>query len=291
MMAKFNTSFISFLFTLTLVVSVILADTPIMSHQAIEQLSKRETSEQTKDLDANRQQRTINLKSEHKVENSAIFHKGPLYWYKKYAYEMGGHIDRVAPLRLHYSSEQRLRKQRDENLNRIDELTRREDLIKRNAAHEALTFENRDLKQRAALKEQEMINSQRSTAIKFEINHDIMWRAYYEVRLTTNQKNLHRVLPDERIALDALINNDKDRIKFYANAASDNWDSLIQLLKKEKVVDSNLEKLIKHSVMKVNMLKLDSEKTIVEIQAQIRKLVRKNIPIRAQIESDENLDS
>jgi hypothetical protein len=43
--------------------------------------------------------------------------------------------------------------------------------------------------------------------------------------------------------------------------------------------------------MKVNMIKLDSEKTIVMIQDQIRKLVRKNIPIRAQIESDENLDS
>jgi hypothetical protein len=100
-----------------------------------------------------------------------------------------------------------------------------------------------------------MINSQRSTAIKFEINHDIMWRAYYEVRLATNRKNLRRVLPDERIALDALINNDKDRIKFYANAASDNWDSLQELLKKEKVVDGNLETLIKHSVMKVNMIK------------------------------------
>jgi len=135
-----------------------------------------------------------------------------------------------------------------------------------------------------------MINSQRSTAIKFEINHDIMWRAYYEVRLETNRKNRQKVLPDERMALDALINNDKDRIKFYANAASDNWDSLNELLKKEKVVDTNLEKLIKGSVMKVNMIKLDSEKTIREIQDQISKLQRLNIPIKAQITADENLD-
>jgi len=36
-------------------------------------------------------------------------------------------VDQIAPLKLHYSSEQKDRKKRDENLNKIDELTRRED--------------------------------------------------------------------------------------------------------------------------------------------------------------------
>ena len=214
-----------------------------------------------------RQQKAINKKSELKVENSAIFHKGPLYWYKKYEQEMGrSDSDRIAPMKLHYSNEQRLRKVRDENLNKIDALTRQEDLIKRNSAHEVLRLENEDLQQRAALKEQEMINSQRSTAIKFEINHDIMWRAYYMVRLETNKQNRRKVLPDERLALVALIANDRERIKFYANAASDNWDSLEELLKKEKVVDLNLENQIKNSVMKVNTIKLDNAKKMRELE-------------------------
>lgn len=96
-----------------------------------------------------------------------------------------------------------------------------------------------------------MINSQRSTAIKFEINHDIMWRAYYRMRLGKNAAKIKKVYANDAQPLKALIDNDRERIRFYTNAAKENYNALKELLKKQDDVNNRLADLIQHSVEKI----------------------------------------
>jgi len=81
-----------------------------------------------------------------------------------------------------------------------------------------------------------IINSQRETAIKFQINHDWQWRAFYLKRKSINQEKLNKAEPDHVRNLKELLDFDTRRMAFYRSQA-------FKYLKKYKevtVADKNI---------------------------------------------------
>merc|ERR1712076_225182 len=92
--------------------------------------------------------------------------------------------------------------------------------------HKILSEENKLIKAKQELKNIDKIATQRETAVKFEINHDEMWRKYYEFRQSENAKKTTHALPDQLVGLKNLIKNDKERAQFYLKAANEQWEAL-----------------------------------------------------------------
>lgn len=221
-----------------------------------------------------------------------MFHKPPLYWYHHYIAEHEK-VKKVivTPQKQHFKNERELRLERDENKDRIDKLSRRERFIERDTDHENLKLQNKKVKLESKLKSSEKMATQRMTAIKFQINHNEMWKVYYEERLQANNQKLTHSKPIEVIALKDLIDNDKQRIGYYRRHCREQYELLKQLQKKETAITESLNELIANLKRRIGELKMRSTRKITGLQDRINSLKRMNRPIQQQINEDEKLDA
>ena len=117
-----------------------------------------------------------------RIEDSTVFNKPPLYWYHKFVFAHFSSLANV-PQAEHYAQERKLREERDQNLDQIDKLKRQIGFISRDTEHAVLKIKNEMIKANSDKKARDIVETQRETAIKFEINHDEMWYYYTKHRL------------------------------------------------------------------------------------------------------------
>lgn len=180
-------------------------------------------------------QKVLNKKMEVHVEEDPVFHKMPLFYYKKFA---SGLSKTGLGLSMNdlYEQERALRQKIDENNNKIDTLKRKRGIAKRDATHNANVIQDKKLKTRERLHQVAFVDTQRETAIKFEINHDEMWKAYYLKRKAFNNNRLKTAFRAQLPSIKKLIANDKMRMRMYHKDTMQQWQ-LLQDLKNRQNTD------------------------------------------------------
>lgn len=240
-------------------------------------------------IDCSNTQKDMNSLEELKVESSPVFQHAPLYYYHKFVREHNK-VKKNVPLKEHYANERRLRIERDNNLNQIDRLRRQRGFLKRDIEHEGLKLENEEVKEKEALHNVNKIATQRETAVKFEINHDEMWKKYYDKRLKINQGKLVHALPDQVPGLNKLEANDHQRISFYTEAANEQWQLLNNLKARNSSQSTALENSIDRLENQITEVHLKGSEKERHLENGIRKLQEKNQPIIETLKSDVKLD-
>jgi hypothetical protein len=175
------------------------------------------------------QQVKLDHVQEEKVEDSDVFHKPTLFWYRQFVLQSGDASKHPKNGVTGYESEEELRMKRDGNLDKIDSMARKEAYTKRDIQHRILKLKNEIDRNSASLHSQELMATQRSTAIKFEVNHDMMWRAYYGQRLKLNEDRLQKASRETSASIKELMKNDKSRMKFYMTHAQEQYKALTKL--------------------------------------------------------------
>ena len=173
-------------------------------------------------LPVSNSQKKMNHLAELRVEHSPVFAKPPLYYYHLFL-KNHEYVNPNVPLKEHYGNERQLRLKKDALLNKIDALTRKKGFVERDISHAILKIENDVAQSKEQLHNVNVVAVQRETAVKFEINHDMMWNYYYKKRLGINQAKLAHALPDQITGKKRLIKNDKGRMKFYKKAANEQY--------------------------------------------------------------------
>jgi len=152
--------------------------------------------------------------------------------------------------------------ERDANLNLGDKLARKESYDKRDIEHKIFKLKDAVDHDKSDLHMQQLMSSQKLTYIKFEINHDIMWRAYYKERLVENNNKLKNASNSTKDALSELIKNDKERINFYYRRAKEQYAELKKLKVKANLVEKELKKPLASMISKISLIRLRGEKEI-----------------------------
>jgi len=86
-------------------------------------------------------QKEMNNIEELRVENSPVFAKPPLFYYKRFL-RNHSKVNPKVPIKKHYSNERRLRVEKDNLLTQIEEITRKKQFQKRDTEHDVLKKEN-----------------------------------------------------------------------------------------------------------------------------------------------------
>jgi hypothetical protein len=234
-------------------------------------------------------QRDMNHLEELKVEQSPVFQHKPLYYYHKFLKEHN-QVSNKVPLKQHYANERRFRIERDNLLNKVDALSRKKGFQIRDTEHAVLKIENQIASAKTSLTEVNKIATQRETAVKFEINHDEMWKKYYQKRLSVNQGKLGKALPDDASALKKLIANDEQRVTYYTKSANDQWESLKNLKAKHNSEVVKLQNTIDRLENEETTTSLRGAQATRHLVNQIRKVKELIKPISETLESDDKLD-
>jgi hypothetical protein len=234
-------------------------------------------------------QRDMNHLEELKVEQSPVFQHKPLYYYHKFLKEHN-QVSNKVPLPQHYANERRFRIERDNLLNKVDALSRKKGFQIRDTEHAVLKIENQITSAKISLTEVNKIATQRETAVKFEINHDEMWKKYYQKRLSVNQGKLGKALPDDASALKKLIANDEQRVTYYTKSANDQWESLKNLKAKHNSEVVKLQNTIDRLENEETTTSLRGAQATRHLVNQIRKVKELIKPISETLESDDKLD-
>jgi hypothetical protein len=234
-------------------------------------------------------QKDMNHLEELKVEQSPVFQHKPLYYYHKFLKEHN-QVSNKVPLQQHYANERRFRIERDNLLNKVDALSRKKGFQVRDTEHAVLKIENQIASAKTSLSEVNKIATQRETAVKFEINHDEMWKKYYQKRLSLNQGKLSRALPDDASALKKLIANDEQRVAYYLKSANDQWESLKNLKAKHNSEVVKLQNTIDRLENEETTTGLRGAQATRHLVNQIRKVKELIKPISETLDSDDKLD-
>jgi hypothetical protein len=234
-------------------------------------------------------QRDMNHLEELKVEQSPVFQHKPLYYYHKFLKEHN-QVSNKVPLQQHYANERRFRIERDNLLNKVDALSRKKGFQIRDTQHAVLKIENQIASAKTSLTEVNKIATQRETAVKFEINHDEMWKKYYQKRLSHNQGKLGTALPDDASALKKLIANDEQRVAYYSKSANDQWESLKNLKAKHNSEVVKLQNTVDRLENEETTTSLRGAQATRHLDNQIRKVKELIKPISETLDSDDKLD-
>jgi hypothetical protein len=234
-------------------------------------------------------QKDMNHLEELKVEQSPVFQHKPLYYYHKFIKEHN-QVSSKVPIAQHYANERRFRIERDNLLNKIDALSRKKGFQIRDTEHAVLKIENQIASTKTSLTEVNKIATQRETAVKFEINHDEMWKKYYQKRLALNQTKLGKALPDDASALRKLITNDTQRVQYYLKSANDQCESLKNLEAKHNSQVVKLQNTIDRLENEQTTTSLTGAQVTRHLVNQIRKVKELIKPISETLDSDDKLD-
>ena len=231
----------------------------------------------------------MNRLEELKVEESPVFQHKPLYYYHKFLKEHNS-VNKKVPLPQHYANERRLRIERDNLLNKVDAFSRKKGFEERDMKHAVLKIQNQIAKTKEELRSVNKISSQRETAVKFEINHDEMWKKYYEKRLGVNQGKLGHALPDQVASLKKLEENDTQRIAYYTKSANDQWQTLKNLKAKHNSEVMKLQNIIDKLENDETTSSLKGAQVIRHLANQIRKIKQLIKPIDETLQADDEMD-
>jgi hypothetical protein len=236
------------------------------------------------------QQIKLDHLQEEKVEDSDVFHKPTLFWFHAFVANSGTAPKHPKNTVTGYESEEELRMKRDGNLDKIDSISRKESYTKRDIQHRILKLKNEIDRNSASLHSQELMATQRSTAMKFEVNHDMMWKAYYGQRLKLNMTRLQASTGTTSASIKALMKNDKSRMKFYQTHASEQYHALTKLEGKNNVLSNTIAKPLRVMGARIALLRLKGEREIRKLQTRIKELQRTNLPIEAALKKDQLAD-
>lgn len=126
-------------------------------------------------------QKVANKYQELKIENNPVFKKAPLFYYHQFM-KVHNQVNKNVPLKQHYVNERSFRKERDNLQGQQNKVEREKLFAYKDNEHEIQTIKNKIVKAKFALNNTNKIFSQKETAVKFEINHDEMWKVYYTKR-------------------------------------------------------------------------------------------------------------
>ena len=135
--------------------------------------------------DFNSQQK-MNQIEEKKVEQSPIFQKPALFYYHKFLNEHK-QVNPKIPLKKHYENERKFRVEKEKIDEKINKIKRKIRYQKRDSEHTKLKILNQIIKTKEDLQVTNKMDNQKETDVKFEINHNIMWKKYYEERRQINR--------------------------------------------------------------------------------------------------------
>jgi len=195
------------------------------------------------------------------------------------------------PLPQHYTNERNLRIERDNLLNKVDALSRKKGFEERDTSHKVLKIENQIAKSKEELVNVNKISTQRETAVKFEINHDEMWKKYYQKRLGINQSKLGHALPDQVPGLKKLITNDTQRVAYYNKSANDQWQMLRNLKARHNSEVVKLQNTIDKLENEMTTTSLTGAQTSRHLKNKIRKVQELIKPLTETLDSDDQLDA
>lgn len=261
----------------------------------VKKITKNDTTHQSKKVAkvstlSGLKQTDMNHLEEAKIESSPIFKHSPLYYYHLFM-SVHNTVSSTVPLKKHYANERKLRIERDNYLNQIDALNREKGFKIRDKRHAMLKIENEIIKLHDTIDNVNKIHNQRKTAAKFEINHDIMWKKYYQSRLEANNQNLQKALPDDVPGIKALIKNDKERTAFYEKSANEQWETLTNLRVQQNSELMRIENEIDSLKNELTSVKLHGDQEIRRINNDIRKFKQQIKPIDELLKSDDELDA
>jgi len=232
----------------------------------------------------------MNSLEEMKVETSPVFQKKPLYYYHKFI-QQHNQVKKTVPLVKHYSNERHIRIERDNLLNKMDALNRKKGFQERDTEHAVLKIENEVVKAKEALADAKKISVQRETAVKFEINHNEVWKKYYQKRLGINQGTLAHALPDQVVGQKKLIKNDEERVAYYTKAANSQWESLRNLKAKHNSEVVRLQNMIDRNENDQTTTTLKGAQSVRHLSNEVRKVKELIKPLTETLASDDHLDS
>jgi len=136
---------------------------------------------------------------ESKVVQSPVFHQPPLFYYRLYKSQRLKPNTKV-PLQKHYKNERKLRVKHYEILKQIRAMKQKTLFATKDLERSIEASENHLVKLKVDQSSLRLAISERETGIKFSINHNWMWRKYYQDRMKINQEKLNKaqqVMPDE----------------------------------------------------------------------------------------------
>merc|ERR1712151_467845 len=147
--------------------------------------------------------------------NYCVVEQPNLKYYHRYEKNHGQKINPNVPLHQHYKNERNLRKQADRIKDEIARAIQQAGFRIREVEHQIIAIKNEVNKARASRDAVVRMAEQRENSVKEEINHDEKFKELYQQRLKKNEARDKTALPDQRAALDKLIDFDEQRIAFW----------------------------------------------------------------------------
>lgn len=224
---------------------------------------------------------------EKKIVANPIFNRKPQFYYHQYLEERARPRNKNMPLKEQYQRERRLREENFDYQRQIRELKQKMTLSVNEERHKLLNMENgysdMEVEERGDIRK----DNQRETAIKFQINHDIMWRSYYQQRLKENSTSLNTALPDEREALKKLIEFDKERIKYYIDSANDQYSLLTRWILQGRESHENYDRDMNRLGIRIarQNVKIDQQRS--NTLMKIHQIQEKDKEIEQELKADE----
>ena len=228
-------------------------------------------------------------KAEKTVIKNDIFHKPPLFYYREYV-EDRVKINPKLPLKEHYARERALRKKHYSYLDQINKLRQELQFHTNDIKHSILKSEN------AAVKELDLEHglnlriAQRHTAVKFQIDHDIAWKTFYEFRMKINEKKLLTAMPDQLEPLNKMIAFDKERSAFYESAAEEQWEQFKELKEDDNEKSQDMNDDVNSLANKILKMKMQLHLEASKLLRKIHGVEKQDGIVMNALKADEVLD-